>query len=71
MPVGPSMSPVPPTRFVESSETARMPVPDSQDRQTIDAVLADLTEQEWYTKEIAARRVFEAKAGQTGGNFTW
>jgi DEAD/DEAH box helicase domain-containing protein len=48
-----------------------MPVPDSQDRQTIDAVLAEITEQEWYNAEIAARRVFEAKVGQTGEDCAW
>jgi DEAD/DEAH box helicase domain-containing protein len=69
VPVDPST--VPASRFAESPETARMPVPDSQDRQTIDAVLAEITEQEWYKGEIAARRVFEAKAGQTGGNCAW
>ena len=65
VPVEPSAVPA---MFAETPKTARMPVPDSQDRQTIDVVLAEISEQEWYKEQIAARKVFEAREGQTGAD---
>ena len=41
-------------------------VPDPQHRPTIEDVISDLQEQEWYTDQISHRRVFEAKPGQNG-----
>ena len=64
VPVKPSCS----TTFSGSKQKAPMSVPDPKDRPTIDAVLAEISEQEWYKEQIVGRRVFEAKEGQLG---TW
>jgi DEAD/DEAH box helicase domain-containing protein len=52
--------------FSELKGKAPASVPDPKDRPSIDAVIAEILEQEWYKEQIIDRRVFEAKEGQLG-----
>lgn len=41
-------------------------VPDPADRPTINTVIEEILEQEWYQDQITDRRIVEAKDGQIG-----
>ncbi|KAJ7197217.1 hypothetical protein GGX14DRAFT_668627 [Mycena pura] len=41
-------------------------IPEPRDRPSIDAVLSEITQQDWYADQIVERRTVDAKAGQTG-----
>lgn len=47
-------------------DALRLPVPESKDRPSIDSVLSEIQEQEWYRDQIVERRSFDAKEGQKG-----
>ncbi|KAJ3835906.1 DEAD/H helicase [Lentinula raphanica] len=48
------------------NETAHMPIPTSEDRASIDDILIELQEQQWYKDQIVERRTVDAREGQTG-----
>ncbi|KAI0928397.1 hypothetical protein AcW1_005652 [Taiwanofungus camphoratus] len=41
-------------------------IPDPESRQTIDSIIDEIREQEWYQEQIANRRIFDTKEGLTG-----
>lgn len=41
-------------------------VPDSKDRPSIDSVIQEIIDQEWYREQIIERRIFHAKEGTIG-----
>lgn len=43
-----------------------MIVPASLDRPSIDTVIEEITQQEWYKDQIVDRRVFDEKEGTIG-----
>ncbi|KAJ7043253.1 P-loop containing nucleoside triphosphate hydrolase protein [Mycena alexandri] len=54
---------------IDPSKPATWPkfaIPEPKDRVSIDAVLADIVQQEWYSEQIVERRTIDAKAGQIG-----
>lgn len=44
-------------------------IPDPESRQTIDSIIDEIREQEWYQEQIANRRIFDTKEGLTGSAF--
>lgn len=57
------------TSFSDVKGKEKMVVPDPKDRPTVDEVISEIYEQEWYKAQIVERRVFEAKTGQKGDMF--
>ncbi|KAJ7771770.1 hypothetical protein B0H16DRAFT_1660723 [Mycena metata] len=54
---------------IDPSKPATWPkftIPEPKDRASIDTVLADIAQQEWYSEQIVERRTIDAKAGQIG-----
>ncbi|KAJ3976472.1 P-loop containing nucleoside triphosphate hydrolase protein [Lentinula raphanica] len=49
-----------------TDETAHMPIPTSEDRASIQDILIELQEQQWYKDQIVERRTVDAREGQTG-----
>lgn len=45
-------------------------VPASADRPTIDSVIDELLDQDWYKEQLQHRRTIEAKEGQIGADST-
>jgi DEAD/DEAH box helicase domain-containing protein len=46
-----------------------MIVPTSMDRPSIDSVIEEIMQQEWYKNQIVDRRVFDEKEGTIGMNY--
>ncbi|KAJ3762940.1 DEAD/H helicase [Lentinula raphanica] len=46
-----------------TDETAHMPIPNSEDRASIDDILIELQEQQWYKDQIVERRTVDAREG--------
>ncbi|KAF9036912.1 P-loop containing nucleoside triphosphate hydrolase protein [Hymenopellis radicata] len=55
--------PVDPNHIEESE--AFFPIPDPDNRPSIEAVLADIQEQPWYKGQICTHKTFSAKSGET------
>ncbi len=53
---------------VEESE-AFFPIPDPDNRPSIEAVLTNIQEQPWYKDQICTHKIFAAKSGETGQFF--
>jgi DEAD/DEAH box helicase domain-containing protein len=51
--------------------TGGMIVPASLDRPSIDTVIEEITQQEWYNDQIVDRRVFDEKEGTIGMDHRW
>ena len=47
-------------------DIARFPVPTSQDRPSIEAVIDEIIAEDWYRDQIVDRRTFEARQASTG-----
>jgi DEAD/DEAH box helicase domain-containing protein len=55
------------TSFSDNGEGAsKMAVPDSKDRPSIDSVIQEIMEQEWYKEQIVNRRICDPKEGNVG-----
>jgi DEAD/DEAH box helicase domain-containing protein len=52
--------------FSEIEGHEHKPVPDPKDRPTVDAIITEISSQEWYLGQIIYKRVFEEKKAQTG-----
>jgi DEAD/DEAH box helicase domain-containing protein len=50
----------------KGKEPVNIPVPESKDRPTIDAIIEEIQQASWYKEQILERRVFEQKEGRTG-----
>jgi DEAD/DEAH box helicase domain-containing protein len=48
-----------------------MIVPASMDRPSIDSVIKEIMQQEWYKDQIIDRRVFDEKEGTIGMSRQW
>jgi hypothetical protein len=59
------------TFFDQGKGKGRMIVPASMDRPTIDSVIEEIMQQEWYKDQIIDRRVFDEKEGTIGANHPW
>ncbi|OCH95579.1 P-loop containing nucleoside triphosphate hydrolase protein [Obba rivulosa] len=64
IPINPSGSASVSTMHTEAKGKQKA-VPDPEDRPTIDAVLEELLEQEWYQEQLTSRRTFDAREGRT------
>jgi DEAD/DEAH box helicase domain-containing protein len=62
----PIMPPSKPAMFSEVRGKEHASVPEPKDRPTVDEVLTEIENQEWYKKQIVYRRTFEAKVEQIG-----
>lgn len=63
IPINPSSAPMDDAK----TKFKNMIIPGPQDRPTIDAVISEIKEQEWYKDQIVERRTVEPKDGQIGG----
>ncbi|KAJ7684713.1 P-loop containing nucleoside triphosphate hydrolase protein [Mycena polygramma] len=44
----------------------RVTIPEPKDRPSVDAVIAEIMQQEWYLNQVVERRTIDAKVGQIG-----
>lgn len=55
------------TSFSDSGKGAsNMTVPESKDRPSIDSIIQEIMEQEWYKGQIVDRRIFDPKESKIG-----
>lgn len=52
----------------EFGDIMKRPIPDHDARPSIDEVLTEIQEEDWYKNQIVDRRIFEAREGQTSKN---